>query len=129
MEFRSFRDCWAENCQILVFVPIGFNEFKEINWLNVNDRFEQCVNTNVFEFFNNRSPSYMAEIYHPNSIIGSIFLKLKQPCRKTKQGQNCLSFIGPSTWNKLPDNIKNAKSLNSFKHKIKDHFLKELQKK
>ena len=75
----------------------------------------------------------MVEIYHPNARIGSrtrnYFLKLKQPCRKTKQGQNCLSFIGPSTWNKLPDNIKNAKSLNSFKHKTKDHFLKELEKK
>ena len=47
---------------------IGSNEFKAINWLNVNDRFEQCVNANLFKFWNNTSPSYMAEIYHPNAM-------------------------------------------------------------
>ena len=57
------------------------------------------------------------------------FLKLIQPSRKTKQGQNCLSYIGPSTWNKLPDEIKKSKNLNIFKHKVKDHFLKQKEKK
>ena len=108
---------------------IGTAEFKSINWLNVTDRFEQCASTSVFKYFHNNSPSYMAEIYNPASRINigtrNSFLKLKQPSRRTKQGQNCLSFIGPSTWNRLPTNIKDSNNVNSFKHKIKDYLLKE----
>ena len=109
---------------------IGIDEFKEINWLNVSDRFDQCVSANIFKYFNNKCPKYMAEIYNPISrnAIGTrnSFLKLNQPSRKTKQCQNCLSYIGPSIWNKLP--VKEAKSLNSFKHNVKSHFLNEREK-
>ena len=59
---------------------IGLDEFKAINWLNVNDRFDQCVSSSVFKFFHNKSPTYMAEIYTPatNNGIGTRkqFLKL-----------------------------------------------------
>ena len=38
-----------------------------------------------------------------------------------------LSYVGPSTWNKLPNNLKTATSVNcSFKNDIKKHFLKKL---
>ena len=37
-----------------------------------------------------------------------------------------LSYVGPSTWNKLPNNLKTATSVNWFKHDIKKHFLKKL---
>ena len=74
----------------------------------------------------------MAEIFTPISKnrIGTRngLLKLNQPSRRTKQGQNFLSYIGPSIWNKLPDNIKESKSMNNFKHKVKEHFLKEKEK-
>ena len=29
---------------------IGVAEFKEINWLNINDRFSQCVLSNIHKF-------------------------------------------------------------------------------
>ena len=34
-----------------------------------------------------------------------------------------LSYIGPSIWNSLPDSIKKAKSLNTFKYNVKKHYL------
>ena len=84
----------------------------------LTDRFEQCASTSVFKYFHNNSPSYMAEIYNPASRINigtrNSFLKLKQPSRKTKQGQNCLSYIGPSTWNRLPTKIKDSNNVNKF---------------
>ena len=74
----------------------------------------------------------MAEIFNlisRNSIgTRNSSFKLNQPSRKTKQGQNCLSYIGPSIWNKLPDSVKESKSLNIFKHKVKSHFLNEREK-
>ena len=111
---------------------IGVDEFKKINWLSVTDRFDQCVCASLFKFFNKKSPPYMAEIFNPISKNGigtrNGLLKLNQPSRKTKQGQNCLSYVGPSIWNKLPDKIKDSKSINNFKHKIKDYLLKEKEK-
>ena len=44
---------------------IGIDEFKTINWLNVTDRFDQCVSASVFKYFHNKSPSYMAEVFNP----------------------------------------------------------------
>ena len=37
-----------------------------------------------------------------------------------------LSYVGPSTWNKLPNNLKTATSAYCFKHDIKKYFLKKL---
>ena len=37
-----------------------------------------------------------------------------------------LSYVVPSTWNKLPNNHKTATNVNCLKHDIKKHFLKKL---
>ena len=100
---------------------------KKINWLNVNDRFKQCLSAFVFKFFNKICPSYMSDIYIPSTNQGistrNSYLKLIQPFRKTTQGQNCLSYISPAVWNKLPKAIKSAKNINTFKHDVKKHYL------
>ena len=41
---------------------IGVSEFKEINWLNINDRFSQYVLSGIYKFFNSESPEYFNEI-------------------------------------------------------------------
>ena len=88
---------------------IGVNEFEKINWLNIDDRFEQCVSANIFKFFNNNTPSYMNEIYELGNIsiqTRQSYKKLKHPFRKSTRGQKCISYMGPSIWNKLPDKLK-----------------------
>ena len=37
-----------------------------------------------------------------------------------------LSYVGPSTWKNLPNNLKTATSVNCFKHNIKNYFRKKL---
>ena len=54
-------------------------------------------------------------------------LKLVQPFRKTKVGQQGLSYIGPSLWNKLPPIYKRKNNLNTFKHDLKNKFLDDLK--
>ncbi len=41
---------------------IGKTEFKKIHWLPVQSRFEQCVNTHVYKYIKNESPTYMGKI-------------------------------------------------------------------
>ena len=101
---------------------IGFDEFEKINWLNVNDRFEQSLAVLAFKFFNKQFPSYMSGIFVPSdngsASTRNSYKKLRQPFRKTTQGQNTISYIGPSTWNKLPGKAKQSKTINSFKHAV-----------
>ena len=42
---------------------IGTTEFKQINWLPINERFSQCVCSTIFKFFNNNCPAYMKEMF------------------------------------------------------------------
>ena len=101
---------------------VGSNEFKEINWLPVNDRVDLYINSHVYKFFHNKCPLYMSDIFIPakqsRMSTRSSFQRLNQPCMKTSQGQQCLSYLGPSLWNNLPEGIKHSSSINSFKHNL-----------
>ena len=62
---------WKKNTRI------GVSDFKEINWLNINDRFSQCVLSSIYKFFDSESPESVNEIYFlavPSNInTGSSF--------------------------------------------------------
>ena len=74
--------------------------------------------------------SYFDELFCPvgeNCIImHSSNKKLKLTFQKPNLGVQGLSNIGPNTCNSLPDNLKSATSVNSFKHYIKKYFQKKL---
>ena len=65
-------------------------------------------NTNLFSIANNKN----------------IIKKVK----KIKHRVKLLSYFVPSIWNKLPEKNKDSNNLNNFKHKIKEHFFKEREK-
>ena len=97
----------------------------------MTERFNQCINSIVFKYVNDQCPNYLNEVFQiaPENNIqtrGS-FLKLKYLFRKTNAGQRALSYIGPTIWNKIPDTLKRTKNLNTFKHNLKEHYLKELK--
>ena len=110
---------------------IGVAEIKEINWLNINDRFSQCVLLSIYKFFNSESPEYFNEIYFPaepsNINTRSSFQRLKQPLRKSNKGLNSASYSGSSLWNKLLVEIKSSGSTNSFKHNVKSYYLTKME--
>ena len=111
---------------------MGAAEFDKINWLPIDDRFNQCASSKVFKFFQEKCPSYMSEIFYPSgtSRIGTrtSYLKLIQPLRRTSLGQRSLSYQGPVIWNKLPDSVKQSSSVNSFKHNLKSHYFAGLKR-
>ena len=110
---------------------IGVGEFKEIDWLNINDRFSQCVLSNIYDFFNSKSPEYFNKIYFPaepsNKNTRSSFQWLKQPLRQSNKGLNSAPCSGPSLWNKLSIKIKRSGSTNSFKHNVKNPYLTKME--
>ena len=109
---------------------ICVNEFLELNWLNIHDRNLQFIVSDIFKFYNNQCPDYFNDVFCPvddNEVATrSCNKKLKLPSRKSKLGMQSLSYVGPSTWNKLPNNLKTTTSINCLKHDIKKYFLKKL---
>ena len=106
---------------------VGFQEFKNTNWLPTKQRYEQNVCTKVHNFFYHEAPFYMNEIFQENVIsynTRNSFKSLQIPRKRTEIGKNSLSFHGPKCWNYLQVEIKHIQNRNTFKHSIKDHFFK-----
>ena len=109
---------------------IGQKEFEKINWLPVNDRFKQVISSMSFKFCNNTSPPYMNDVFkpagQPSTTTRASLLKLNQPLRRTNHGQN-ISYIAPIIWNNLPNSLKTTDNLNTYKHRVKEHFFHKIR--
>ena len=101
---------------------ISKNEFETLNWLPAKDRFNQSINSIVSKYFIKQCPSYLNEVFKlaclNNLRTRNSYLKLICPFWKINMGQNALSFIGPSMWNKTPEVLKKTNCINTFKHNL-----------
>ena len=108
--------------------PIGVAEFKEITWLNINDRLSQSVLSSIY---NSESPQSFNEIYFPavpsNMNTQSYFQRLRQLLRKSNKGLNSASYSGPFLWSKVSVEIKRSGSIISFKHNVKNYYLTKME--
>ena len=105
---KCIRFCLQLGCRS----HTGIKKFEQINWLLVSERFNPCICSNTFKFFNENCPLYLYDLYKPSG-----------------QDQNTLSYLTPTIWNNLPTCLKLSNSLNSFKHGVKEHFFKKLKTK
>ena len=42
---------------------ISQKEFETINWLPIKERYNQCVNSIAFKYFDNQCPFYLNEVF------------------------------------------------------------------
>ena len=103
-------------------------EFEKINWLQIQERVNQCTRSSIHKFHSNIAPEYMDEVFFKaefNRIPTRYsYQKLKLPHRKTNQGLRALSYVGPFLWNKLDNSLKMSASLNTFKHNLKNQYFR-----
>ena len=96
-------------------VYIELNEFKQINWLPVNERFEQIIRSMSLKICNNTSPTYMNDVFkpavQPNATTRASSLKLNQPLRRTNHCQKNISHIPRIIWKNLPNPPKTTNNL------------------
>ena len=130
MQNKCIRFC----LQLDKMSTISHKEFKDLNWLPVINRFEQCVISIVFKFINGNCLHYLNEVFKfvpkGNISLRNNFLKLKQPFRNTNTGQKTLSFIGPSPWlftkmqvNGITFNAFTLIKVDKNVNPVKKHFL------
>ena len=81
-----------------------------------------------FKFCNNTGPPYMNDLFklagQPNIATRASLLNLNQPLQRTNHGHNNISYIAPIIWNNLPNSLKTTDNLNTYKHRVKEHFKK-----
>ena len=93
----------------------------------------QCswfIVSDIFKFYDCQCPDWFNEVYCPVDIndvaTRSCNKKLKLRFGKSRLRMQSLSYVGPSTWNKLTNNLKTKTSVCSFKRDIKKYLLKKL---
>ena len=100
-------------------------KFIEINWLRVEKRYEQCVCTLIYKYFQNNVPEYIHDIFTKNmtkyNTRNSNMLK-RPPC-KTSKSMKAISYIGPKLWDDLPICLKQKQSISTFKNDFKRYYL------
>ena len=74
----------------------------------------------------------MADIFVKSSISRRTTRSFNEsnlvlPRRVNGYGQNCLSYLGPTVWNNIPDETREVNTCNTFKHKIKRKYFSDIE--
>ena len=91
--------------------------------------------TTTWKAMNDQAPKYIKQLLHKkpqqNYNLRSSSKKLlseQLPRNKNKFEDRAFSFVAPKLWNKLPDSVRNAVTLESFKENLKTHLLKNFHR-
>ena len=104
---------------------------RDLHWLPVRQRILFKILLIVYKALIGQAPSYIAELLNLKSHKHTHNLRSTQDTRllqtttyKTKVtlGDRAFACAAPRLWNKLPLDIRNSSSLNTFKSKLKTHL-------
>ncbi len=99
---------------------------RSLHWLPVTFRIDFKVLLLVYKSLNGLGPKYMADMlteYKPNRPLRSLgSSQLEIPRVHTKQGESAFSYYAARSWNQLPEEIRCAKTLATFKSSLKTHL-------
>ena len=97
--------------------------FNELGWFSVPNRMKYNKAVFTYRALNNLTPEYISILLKPVSQVHSLNLRLADngsllvPKSRTAMYDGSFSCSVPRLWNALPDNVRNALSLNVFKKK------------
>ncbi len=99
---------------------------RSLHWLPVTFRIDFKVLLLVYKSLNGLGPKYVADMlteYKPNRPLRSLGpSQLEIPRVHTKQGESAFSYYAARSWNQLPEEIKCAETLATFKSRLKTHL-------
>ena len=108
---------------------VGFREFEKLNWLKVDKRVEYFTYLQMYDIHHNSAPEYMTSmfqkrVFRQNSFRSNMRTFLLPSVKSNER--NGFRFNGARVWNKLPDFIKDSKTKDIFKQKVKKHLMQEM---
>ena len=102
--------------------------FQQLGWLSVPNRIKYNKAVLTYRALNDMTPEYISKLLKPMSQMHTLNLRssnngsLYVPKANTTLYSGSFSCSAPKLWNALPQNIKHAGSLSSFKKSIKSNF-------
>ena len=100
---------------------------KSLHWLPIKSRIKYKLNLLTYKALFMDTPSYLSGLLHykkHQQTLRSESTKLLHPGPRSKRNYGHSSFVAaaPRLWNKLPLEIREAKSVTIFRKKIKTHL-------
>ncbi len=99
---------------------------RSLHWLPVTFRIDFKVLLLVYKSLNGLGPKYIADMlteYKHNRPLRSLgSSQLEIPRVHTKQGESTFSYYSARSWNQLSEEIRCAKTLATFKSRLKTHL-------
>ena len=97
---------------------------RDLHWLPVKNRIIFKILLLTYKALKGIAPSYLSDLisgYTPPRRLRTRnkHLLTIPKCRTKTYGERAFSVAGPKLWNSLPETVKNAEGLASFKTKIK----------
>ena len=102
---------------------------KKLHWLPVRQRVDFKILLLTYKCLNNQAPAYLKEllcpVQHEFQTRRKTQKHLHEPSFRLKTcGRRAFACNAPRLWNKLPQHLREAKSLDIFKKSLKTHFFK-----
>jgi len=101
---------------------------KNLKWLPVTEFIKYRYLTIVYQCIQKEAPEYLntlITLYNPNRTLRSAAnLLLEVPQINSKFGRRSFSFLAPTLWNSLPNNLKSIDTTTKFKKGLKQYLLK-----
>ena len=100
---------------------------KQLDWLPVSQRIDYKILLLTYKALNGQAPGYITDLLKPYTPTRNLRSSSKNllnvpPVKLVSCGQRCFSYVAPSLWNSLPDNIRQSSLLQNFKTHIKMHL-------
>ena len=91
--------------------------------------------TTTWKAINDQAPKYIQQLLHKKPkqkydlrSSSKKLLNEQVPQNKNKFEDRAFSFVAPKLWNKLPDSVRNAVTLESFKKNLKTHLFEKFHR-
>ena len=129
-EFNKLQKLQNYAARVILKKPIREHAkpmLRELHWLPITARVDYKICVLIFKCLNGLAPAYLSNlisIYKParNLRSSKAFLLTPVPSNFVRLGDRAFSTYAPKIWKKIPNYIKESKSLDTFKTKLKTHF-------
>ena len=106
---------------------------QKLHWLPVKYRIEYKILLLTFKALNGMAPSYIRDLIKVSQQSrsrrsNSKNLLIAPHNSHAKTGDRSFTFAAPTLWNKIPQECRDAKTVQDFKSKLKTHLFKQAYK-
>ena len=102
-------------------------QLSNLHWLSVRKRIDFKLALTTFKIRSTHHAAYLRSLLFPYEPMRALHSSSQQllnvPTVTTDFGRRAFSYCAPKIWNEIPAAIRNAPTVQTFKHQLKTHLL------